>query len=165
MSAKTTPGTRNEVVVTRIFDAPAELVWQAWTDPARFRAWYGPRGFTAPVARIDLRLGGHFVFCMRSPDGSEIWSTGTYLEIVPSRRLVYTESRSDPAGNVIPQPDGEFLEATVTVILEEQAGRTTLTLRHAGLPAGYMSDLAAGAWGQAFDKLAKRLRLEGKPTP
>jgi uncharacterized protein YndB with AHSA1/START domain len=74
-----------EVVIKRTFDAPRELVWQAWTDPETMMRWWGPKGFTSPTCEIDFRVGGKALNCMRSPDGTDYWSTGVYREIVPLR--------------------------------------------------------------------------------
>src|SRR6267378_2706264 len=59
------------LVITRVFDAPREQVWNAWTDPEQFKKWWGPEHFTAPVSEIDLRVGGTYFNCMRSPDGKD----------------------------------------------------------------------------------------------
>ena len=71
------------VVITRVFDAPRELVWRAWTECERLMRWWGPKGFTTPFCKIDLRAGGVYRNSMRSPEGKDYWSTGTYREIVP----------------------------------------------------------------------------------
>src|SRR5512145_956811 len=91
-----------ELVITRVFDAPRELVWKAWTDPERFKLWWGPESFTAPACEIDLRVGGKYLACMRSPEGQDYWSTGVYRDIVPMKRIVYTDSFADDKGNVVP---------------------------------------------------------------
>jgi len=81
-----TKSTVNEIermVVTRIFDAPRELVWKAWTDPQYVKQWWGPKGFTSPVCKMDFRVGGKFLCCMKAPDGQEFWNAGEYHEIVP----------------------------------------------------------------------------------
>jgi uncharacterized protein YndB with AHSA1/START domain len=70
-----------ELVIERIFDAPRELVWRAWTDPERMKRWWGPKDFTAPHITIDLRVGGKYVSCMRGPDGNDFWSTGVYRKL------------------------------------------------------------------------------------
>src|SRR3989442_3742388 len=77
-----------ELVIVRVFDAPRQRVWKAWTEPERLKRWWGPRTFTAPVAKIDLRVGGAFLYCMRQADGKDIWGTGVYREIVPLKRIV-----------------------------------------------------------------------------
>ena len=74
------------MVVTRVFDASRELVWKAWTDPKYVMQWWGPKGFTAPVCKIDFRVGGKFLCCMRAPDGQEGWNAGEYHEMFCTRR-------------------------------------------------------------------------------
>src|SRR5437867_13412021 len=92
---------RNELTIVRVFDAPREAVWKAWTDPEGAKRWWGPEGFTAPFIKIDLRVGGKYLFCMRSPDGRDCWSTGVYREIVPLQRTVSTDSFADQNVNVV----------------------------------------------------------------
>jgi uncharacterized protein YndB with AHSA1/START domain len=72
-----------ELIITRIFDAPRELVWKAWTEPEQLMRWWGPKSFTSPVCKIDLRVGGVYLYCMRSPEGQDYWNTGVYKEIIP----------------------------------------------------------------------------------
>jgi uncharacterized protein YndB with AHSA1/START domain len=152
----------NELNLTRFFDAPRELLWRAWTEPEQAMRWWGPKGFTSPVCKIDLRVGGKYFNCMRSPDGRDFWSTGVYREIVPKERLVMTDSFADEKGNVVSathygmSPDFP-LEMVITVTLEEKAGRTKLTLLHEGIPEGRMRDLTEAGWNQSFDKLADSL--------
>ncbi len=151
-----------ELVITRIFDAPRELVWKAWTDPEHFMRWYGPKGFTSPVCKIDLRVGGKHLNCMRGPEGWEMWYTGVYREIVPLERIVYTDSLADEKGNAVPashygMPGDWPSDTLVTVTFQEDGGKTKMTLKHVGIPAGEMSDGASAGWNQAFDKLAEQL--------
>jgi uncharacterized protein YndB with AHSA1/START domain len=155
---------KKELTITRIFDAPRELVWKAWTEPERFKRWWGPKDFTAPFCTIDFRVGGVYLNCMRWPDGKDYWSTGVYREIVPMERIVYTDSFADEKGNVVPATHYGMsadipLEMLVTVTFEEQKGKTKMTLRHAGFPAGTMSDMANAGWNQSFDKLAESLKM------
>ena len=144
------------VVVERTFDAGVDLIWQLWTDPNYFKKWYGPNGFTVPVADMDLRVGGKRLICMASPDGSmKMWTTGKYVEIVPNERLVYTESPADENGNVVSpsamgMPDGYPTTTEVTVLLEGLGERTRMVMTHAGMPA---ESGANAGWEQAFDKL------------
>jgi len=152
--------TQDAVVIERIFDAPVGLVWQMWTDPEHFKMWYGPKGFTVPVADMDLRVGGKRLVCMLSPDGSmTMWTVGEYKEIVQNERLVYTESPADENGNVVSpsamgMPDGYPATTEVTVLLEDLDGRTKMVMTHAGVPAG---SGASSGWEQAFDKLADHI--------
>jgi uncharacterized protein YndB with AHSA1/START domain len=131
-----------------------------WTDPEHFKKWYGPKGFTVPVAEMDLRVGGKRLVCMASPDGSmKMCTTGEYTEIVPNERLVYTESMADEQGNVVSpsamgMPDGYPAMTEVTVLLEDLGGRTKMVMTHAGVPA---DSGANAAWEQAFDKLVDHI--------
>ncbi len=149
---------KREIVITRVFDAPRELVWKAWTDPERLKRWWGPKTFTAPFCTLDLRVGGTYLYCMRSPDGKDYWSTGVYREIVPLERIVCTDSFADEKGKVVPathygmSPDFPP-EMLVTVTFEEHGGKTTLTLRHTGIPAGTDRSLAEQGWSESLDKL------------
>lgn len=152
-----------ELVITRIFDAPRDLIWKAWTDPEHLKRWWGPKDFDSPACQLDLRVGGRYLFCMRSPDGQEFWSTGVYLEIVPLERLVYTDSFADAHGNVVSADHygmaADFpLEMQVTITFEDYQGKTRMTLQHAGLPAGEMNDQTGAGWNESFDKLAESVR-------
>ena len=146
--------TQNAVVIERTFDAPVHTIWQMWTQPEHFKKWYGPRGFTVPVAEMDVRVGGKHLFCMASPDGSmKMWSTGAYLEVVPDQRLVYTDSPCDENGQVVSpsalgMPDGYPTTTKVSIVLEDLGERTKMMMTHEGVPAG-----AANGWKQAFDKM------------
>jgi len=81
--ASTRASADRELVITRVFEAPRERVWKAWSDAERLKRWWGPKHFTAPVCKIDFRVGGSYLSCMRSPEGQDYWSTGAYREIVP----------------------------------------------------------------------------------
>lgn len=172
MSAKNEPlheSTERELVITRIFNAPRKLVWKAWTEPEHFMHWWGPKNFTCPVCKIDFRVGGKYLYCMRgvvSPDGklADYWSTGVYREIVPMERIVYTDSFADEKGNVVPAShygmpgDNWELECMVTITFEDLGGKTKMTLRHVGIPAGTMSDMTNAGWNESFDKLGESLK-------
>lgn len=159
------PKKGSDLTITRIFDAPRDLVWKAWTVPELVMRWWGPEGFTCPVAKVDLRVGGKYLNAMRSPEGKDFWSTGVYREIVHPERIVATDSFADEKGNVVPASHygmkGDWpSELLVTVTFEEQKGRTTFTLRHEGMPPGEMSDLTKAGWNGSFDKLEKVLEEE-----
>lgn len=155
-------GSENAVVIERTLDAPVELIWQMWTDPEHFAAWYGPDGASIPVARMDVRVGGIRLVSMQveTPRGAmTMWFTGEYLEVVQNKRLVYTESMSDEHGTVISpvevgMPAGHPITTEIRVELDDLGGRTRMVMTHAGIPAG--SPGAAG-WTMALDKLAARV--------
>ncbi|MBI5649584.1 MAG: SRPBCC domain-containing protein [Chloroflexi bacterium] len=156
----TDPNQNQDVIITRVFDAPRERVWRAWTDPAQVARWWGPKNFTAPVAQIDLRVGGKYVFCMHSPDGKDYYSTGVYRKIVPLSEIVCTDSFADENGNVVPAShygmgDDFPLELQFIVTFEDDAGKTKMTLRHIGFPADGSIPQAETGWNESFDKLAE----------
>jgi uncharacterized protein YndB with AHSA1/START domain len=160
--ALTTPDPGPVLVIEREFAAPRERVWMAWTVPDLVMRWWGPKGFTTPVCRISLRVGGSYLTCMRSPEGKDYWSTGVYREIVPLERIVATDSFADEKGNIVPattygmSPDFPP-EMLFSVTFEEIEGKTKLRLRHSGLPPGPDMEGAREGWNQSLDKLAELL--------
>jgi len=157
--ALTVPPPGSILVIEREFDAPRDRVWRAWTEPDLIMRWWGPKGFTAPSARISLRIGGSYLYCMRSPERKDYWTTGFFHEIVPFERIVATQHFADEKGNVVSATSygmnpGFPMEMLLTVILEDVAGKTKLTLRHAGIPPGEDMEGARQGWNQSLDKLA-----------
>lgn len=160
----------NELTIIRVFDAPRELVWKYWTEPEYFKKWWGPKIFTCPVVKIDFRVGGKYLNCMRgavTPGGKkqDFWSTGVYKEIVPMEKIVVTDSFADEHGNVVPSThygmEGFPLEMLVTVTFEEvEGGKTKMTLTHSGIegldPA--TRDNMDQGWNESFDKLVNSLK-------
>jgi uncharacterized protein YndB with AHSA1/START domain len=115
-----------ELVMERSFDAPRSLVFAAFTKPEHLARWWAPGGYTIPVCNIDLRPGGVWHYCMRSAEGAEHWARSVYREISPPEKLIYTSTFADKDGNVT----DDIPEQLVTVIFEEQDGRTLLTTRY-----------------------------------
>jgi uncharacterized protein YndB with AHSA1/START domain len=114
---KVTTPTEKEIVVTRVFDAPRRLVFEAWTNPKHLPKWMlGPEGWTMPVCEIDLRPGGAWHIVWRKSDGAELEMRGAYREVAPPERLVSTESWG-----------GDWPETLNTLILSEENGKTTAT--------------------------------------
>ncbi len=150
----TTPSDR-EIAMTRVFEAPRSLVWDAHTRPEHVTQWMlGPEGWSMPVCEIDLRPGGEWHFVWRRSDGSELDMRGEYREVAPPERLVSTESWGE-----------DWPETLNTLILSEEDGKTTLTTtmlypsqetRDAALETG-MKDGAT----VSFDRLAEYLRTIG----
>lgn len=145
----TTPSER-EIVLTRVFNAPRHLVFDAFTKPELLKRWFGPRGWSLAVCEVDLKVGGTFRFVMRGPDGTQMGMRGVYREIVPPERSVHTESFDDYPG-----------ESQVTTVLVEEGGKTTLTatvlyasqeIRDAVIKSGMEHGAA-----ESYDKLAELL--------
>ena len=122
-----------EFVFTRVFDAPRAAVWRAWTEAEQLQRWFGPKGCTVPACSLDLRPGGLFHYCMRTPDGHVMWGKWTFVEIEPLEKLVVIVSFSDSQGGVSRHPMSPTwpLETLSTMTLTERAGKTELTLRWA----------------------------------
>ena len=154
-------------VISRTFDAPRDLVWKAWTERDRLMQWFGPKGFTMPVATLDFRPGGVFHYCLRSPDGHQMWGKFVYREIVPPERIVLVNSFSDEKGGVTRHPLSPTwpLEMLSTTTFEERDGRTTVTIRCEPLNAteAERNTFDAGrdgmrmGWTGTFDQLAEYL--------
>jgi uncharacterized protein YndB with AHSA1/START domain len=158
---------RADIVVERVFDAPIDLVFDAWTMPEHLLAWWAPKGCSTPGCTVDLRPGGTFHFCIRTPDGNDIWALGRYREIVRPRRIVYVDSFADAAGNKV-EPSyygmsiGHPSETLVTVTFSDLGGRTRVVLRHA-LPAVFPERTGAEqGWGEMVDRLAEHLAAAGR---
>jgi len=152
---------QNEIVINRVFNLPVSVVWLAWTDAEYFKKWWGPRGFTCPSSKMEARVGGKYLSCMRGPDGKEYWSTGVVKELIPERKLVVTDSFSDDKGNIKPASEygmpGDWpKELLITVYLEEADGATKMKLKHQGIPNEMREDCIKG-WNESFDKLEENI--------
>ena len=158
-----TKSTVNEIermVVTRVFDAPRELVWKAWTDPKYVMQWWGPKGFTSPICKMDFRVGGKFLICTTTPDGQEFWHGGEYHEIVPLEKIVSSMYFSDSEGNKVEPAqlgiEHEAIEGAHDVILFEDLGngRTKLTfIGNEPMESAKNSGQLEG-WNEQLDKVA-----------
>ena len=109
-----------ELVFTRVYDAPRELVFKMWTDPKHLVHWWGPKGFTTTIHEMDVRPGGVWRFVMHGPDGVDYQNRIVFLEIAKPERLVYKHD---------PEKGSEPVNFHVTVTFAEEAGMTTLTMR------------------------------------
>jgi len=129
------------MVVTRVFDAPRELVWKAWTDPKYIMQWWGPKGFTSPVCKGEVRVGGKLLCCMRMPDGQEFWNAVEYYEIVLNEKIVSLMYFSDPEGNKIDPAELGNGQTKLTFIGNEPME----SAKNSGQMEG---------WNQVLDKIA-----------
>ena len=139
------------LVITRVFDAPRELVFRAWTDPAHVTRWMGPRGYTATHFKQDQRPGGAWRACLRKDDnGEELWQGGVLREVVAPERLVFTFGWYGDDG----RPGHETL---VTVTFAEEHGKTRMTFQQAVFETMAQRDGHQGGWSSAFDRLEEQL--------
>ena len=149
------------MVITRVLDAPRELVWKAYTDSRYVMQWWGPKGFTAPVCRMDVRVGGKSLLCMKTPDGYEGWNAIEYHEIVPYEKIVSLMYFSDAEGNKIDLEQSgtehEAIDGTYDVTLFEDLGNGQTKLTFIGnepMQSAKESGQLEG-WKEQFDKLAE----------
>ncbi len=142
--------TEREIVMTRVFDAPRSLVFDAFSKPELLKRWFGPRGWSLVVCEVDFKVGGKWRFVLRGPDGTEMGMRGVYREIAPPERTVHIESFDDYPG-----------ESIVTAVFVEQNGKTTMTatvlyesqvIRDAVIKSGMEHGAA-----ETYDKLAEYL--------
>jgi uncharacterized protein YndB with AHSA1/START domain len=150
-----------EIELTRVFDAPSELVFRMWTEPEHLSRWWGPSVFTNPVCELDLRPGGAYRIVMRSPDGREYPCQGVYKEISRPKRLVFTNNAVGEDGSLV-------LEGLTTVLFVEVGGKTTLTLRTRAkavvdFARAYLSGMEIG-WTQSLEKLGEEVQ-RARPMP
>jgi uncharacterized protein YndB with AHSA1/START domain len=138
-----------DLVITRVYDAPRALVFDAWTQPRHFARWFGPRGSTLPLCEMDVRPGGVLRFCHCLAGGDDIWVKGTYQEVVAPERLAFSVTFTDLAGNQIERP-GFPRETRIVVTFAEQRERTTVTVRHSGLVRDQGELLG---WTESLDRL------------
>ena len=142
-----TESAERELLITRVFNAHRSLVFKAWTEPQHLVHWWGPQGFTLPSCTMDLRPGGSYRFCMRSPEGVDHWLQGIYREIMEPERLVFTYAFEDATG----KPGHETL---VTVTFAELGEKTKLTVHQAVFESVTVRDEHVRGWTEALDRLA-----------
>lgn len=154
-SMSTGPDER-ELVITRVFDAPRELVFRAWTDPRHVARWWGPHGYTNPVCELDARPGGAILIHMRGQDGVMIETKGVFREVSEPERIVLILTNFEDAEG---RPQLELLN---TVTFAEHEGKTQITLRVVVVKstpelASSLAGMRQG-WNESLDRLAESLR-------
>ena len=151
---------KKDLVVTRVFDAPLKQVWKSWTDPELVTHWWGPTGFTSPVARIDFREGGTSLVCMRSPEGQDLYNTWTYRKIVPMERIEFVQRFSDKDGRTLePAEIGlppDIPREVPHVVTFEARGdnKTEMTVTEYGYTSDQVVDISRAGLEQCLDKMA-----------
>ena len=138
------------LVITRVFNAPRELVFRMWTDPKHMAQWWGPRAHPAVSVSLDARPGGRWRHCLRSVEtGEELWHHGEFREVVPPERLVFT---------FVWEEDGERgIENLVTITFVDQNGKTLMTFRQSPFRSDEQRDGHREGWTSAFDRLDEHL--------
>ena len=155
---------KRDLVFTRVFNAPVGQVWKAWVDPEMVKQWWGPEGFTCPVAKIDFREGGTSLVCMRAPKeflgGLDMYNTWTYEKIAPMKRFVYIlrfadkdGNRMDPAKQGLPPEMPKQVRNEVS-FKDLGNGKTKMTVREYDWPVGHMMEMSKMGMEQCLDKMA-----------
>ncbi|OWK41699.1 SRPBCC family protein [Fimbriiglobus ruber] len=158
----TAAASNRDVFITRVFDAPRDLVFRAWTTPEYLARWYAPKGCTTLYRSFDFHPGGTFHSCIRSPNGYECWCIGAYREIVVPERIAYTLVIANEKGSPV-DPEAAGMdpnwpqETTVTVTFEGQNGKTKLTLRQTVSELIAKRTGAHPSWLEMLDRLAINL--------
>jgi uncharacterized protein YndB with AHSA1/START domain len=160
----------HELVITRLLDAPKEVVFRAWTDPERIKRWWGPEGFTAPVINVDLRTGGRYLYAMEDQSGRRYWSAGEFLDVDIPNRVAILDYFSDENGHLCDPTDYGLdkhfpKETNVTVTFDEEHGKTRLNIIYE-LPRSaaeresiHRSGMVEG-WNSSLNKLEGAIRSE-----
>jgi len=140
----------DELLITRVFDAPRDLVFRMWTEARHAVNWWGPRHHPAVHMEMDVRPGGKWRHCLRGvDDGRELWHHGTFREVMPPEKLVFTFAWEE---------DGERGQETlVTITFTEEGDRTKMVFHHAPFLSVGERDGHTEGWGSAFDRLADHL--------
>jgi uncharacterized protein YndB with AHSA1/START domain len=165
MPAKTDENTgliRKDVIVSRLYDAPVEKVWKAFTEDAAVMKWWGPDFFTSPTAKMDVREGGTSLVCMRSPQGQDMWMTWAYTKVVPLQRIEYVQNISDEhGGRIDPSVIGmgpDFPRDVVTVVtLTRRGNQTEMRIVEDTTTSQFMHEMSLKGLEQCMDKLGDSL--------
>lgn len=138
------------LTITRVFDAPRALVWRAWTDPEQLMKWWGPEHHPAVHVTMDVRPGGVWRNCLRSVEtGNDLWHHGTFREVVPMERLVFT---------FVWEEDGERgMENIVTITFADEGKKTRMTLRQTPFQSVAERDGHGEGWTSSFGRLGQYL--------
>ena len=135
-----------QIVVSRSFEAPLEVLWKAWTEPEQMKQWMAPEGMELPVVEADVRVGGAYQIQMLSPEGNTYTAYGKYREITPPERLVYTWSWKE-------EPHNDIGETVITVTLADADGATEVTMHHEGLPTEERRKGHEEGWTSCLNRL------------
>jgi uncharacterized protein YndB with AHSA1/START domain len=151
---------KRDLVITRVLDAPIEQVWQAWIDPEYVMQWWGPIGFTSPLARIDFREGGTSLVCMSAPEYGDHYSTWRYQQIAPMKRIEYIHNLADKDGNQVDPikmgmpPDFPQDQRHTIDFKAVSDNKTELTVTEFGWTVGQMMEMSRMGMEQCLDKMA-----------
>lgn len=159
----------HDMILTRVFAAPVDAVWRAWTEPDQVKQWWGPRGFTAPLAEMDVRAGGTSLVCMRPPaefGGQDMYNTWTYTAVVHGERLEFVNAFTDAHRTPLDPtdlglPPGIPREVPHVVTFTGLGpDRTELTVRESGYASPDLAEMSRGGMEQCLEKMAALLERD-----
>jgi uncharacterized protein YndB with AHSA1/START domain len=159
---------KQDLIFTRVYTAPVEAVWMAWTDPKYIMQWWGPNGFSCPLAKMDVRQGGVSLVCMRAPQefgGQDSYNSWTYNSIMPKQQIDYTLHFTDKDGNQLDpvnlgMPSDTPAEMRHLVVFKDLGnGKTELSVTEYDWPVGQMMEMSRMGMEQCLDKMEKALSL------
>ncbi|CAG7659020.1 hypothetical protein PAECIP111802_07274 [Paenibacillus allorhizosphaerae] len=149
-----------DLVVTRVFNVSIEQVWRAWTEGEHVKSWWGPTSFTSPVAKMDFRVNGTSLVCMRTPDGHDMFNTWTYQKIQPMELIEFLLDWSDKDGNRIDpaamgMPPDMPRDVRHVITFKAESGNTTeMTVTEYGYPSNQLFEMSRAGLEQCLDKMA-----------
>ena len=150
---------KRDLIITRVFDVPIEQVWKAWSDPEYVMQWWGPDGFTSPLASMNFREGGTSLVCMSSPEYGDHYSTWHYEKIVPMQRIEYIHNLSDKDGNPVDPvklgmpPDFPQNQHHTVTFKDLGNGKTEMTVTEHAWPVGQMMEMSQLGLEQCLKKM------------
>jgi uncharacterized protein YndB with AHSA1/START domain len=155
---------KGSLTVSRVLAGSPKKIFGAWTEPAILQKWWGPKDFSCPYCKIDLRPGGEYLLCVQSPAGEQYWSSGIYRDIQQNKRIVVTDSFSDRHGNIrtagsVGLPLSWPSTLLITVEFRAVGAKTNLLLLHEGIPFEMLSSCEEG-WNESLDKLERILDID-----
>lgn len=159
---------KTDITIFKTFDAPVQSVWKYWSEPKYFKQWWGPADATCIACRMDFRVGGTFLNCLRVQDADgktmDAWATGTYKVIEPFKKIVFTDSFADKDGNIVPpsyygMADIDH-ELEVALTFEALGDKTKMTLQHTklGETTKEARDAMEASWKESFRKIRRILQ-------
>lgn len=154
------------IEIVRILRAPMDWIWKAWSDAHVIKQWWGPMGYISKHSKTDFRIGGKYLFDMVAPDGKIIWNTGVYEEIIPHKKIVFTQHFSDQDGNVVSGNEiglkgnwAKKLYATIT-FENVEPDQIKMVVSHQGIPQEMFEECIEG-WSTSLDKFQETVERYG----
>jgi uncharacterized protein YndB with AHSA1/START domain len=156
----------HKMTIARTFNAPVEKVWNAWKDSASVMRWWGPMGFTCPVAKMNFKVGNSSLVCMRSPDGFEIYNSWTYTKIEPMKSIEFIQHFTNAGGKKISPsdiglPPGIPDEVPHMITFKDGGkGTTEITIIESGYANAQVVEMSKGGMASVLDKLAAEVEMK-----